>query len=133
MKYTTKDELKSLQNQIRRHISNQGADLGFSFTQHFIDRIHDHIRAGHIGMDDVRWMCWQSVSIYLAPMDAVDSRAEGHFVDVSKRLDMPFVIQKDTSKRFDMVLLPKTIIRRREPHLFERGFADGQPLFSVSC
>lgn len=133
MNYTIRDELLALQNQIRKHLVSQGHELGFSFTQHFMNRIHTHIRAEHITMDDVRWMCWQSISIYSAPMDVVTERAEGHFVDVSKLLDMPFVIQKDVSNRFDMVLLPKTIIRRREARLFERGFSDGRPLFSVSC
>lgn len=125
-------QLKALQNDLRKRMEKAGLDLGITFVRHFFDRAIERSKEDDITIREIRDILTRAVDIYGKPMDDnAKGKVIGHFIDSTTLIDVPFVIQRDTSGKYDMVLLPKTIVRRRADVIARGSFKDGGHVLPV--
>lgn len=124
-------QLKRLEKELRA-VDLKGYELGITFTRHFIERVVERSKQDNFTIRDIQMILKGAIDIYGSTMNTLEGRKfAGHFVDAVNGLDIPFVIQPDTTKLFNMALLPKTVIFRGSERVKKGKFSDGQPVFKV--
>ncbi len=128
----SRGQLKGLEKDLRKRMERSNLDLGITFVKHFFERAIERSEQDDITIKEIRDLLTSAVDIYGKAMDDnAKSKMIGHFVDATAGLDVPFVIQRDSSGRYDMVLLPKTIVRRGTDRIKQGNFGDGGHVLPV--
>jgi hypothetical protein len=106
----TQSDLDGVEAYLDRLFAATGLDI--EFTSHFVDRINDARNRKQITVDELEDLFVKTYEDYGTEIPKLGSRAEAVIVDMQSDINVPFVLQYNSSTK-KLELISKTIMRKQ--------------------
>ena len=126
-------QLKQLEKYLN-NLFNDELGLGIDFTKHFEERVNDPRTKVAYGKDitigELRDVFRDTARKFKSELSNLPKTANGHMINISNQLDIPFVIRQDR-KTGELELAAKTVVKRKEDWIKRAKPQDGQKVYKT--